>query len=69
MAIDTRRKRASVVNVARPWTPPAIVPDGSFTQADRQHIGWSYAGLAAEPPGGVVAEVFLLPLLGIGRVA
>ena len=53
MAVDTRRKRASVVSVGRPWLRPAIVPDGTLGQADRQTVANGYYGILAagvEPP-------------------
>jgi hypothetical protein len=51
MAIDTERKRKSIVSIGQRQVGPGVVPDGSFDQADRQAIGYSYAGIAAE--GGV----------------
>lgn len=58
MAIDSEQKRKSIATVATPWNGPSIVPSGSFDQADRQHIGWSYSGIAAATPGAFVFPIF-----------
>lgn len=50
MAIDTAQKRRSALGIGQPWmvVPPA--PDGSVsTQADRQHLAFSYSGILAGP--------------------
>lgn len=47
MPIDSAQKRKSAATVFNPWAPPAIVPGGSWTQADRQHSGWNYTGILA----------------------
>jgi hypothetical protein len=58
MAIDTRQKRASAMTVCTCWYPPAVQPDGSFDQADRQNIGWSYTGiLAGGPPVSAISQM------------
>lgn len=47
MAIDSKAKRISAINVACPWRallPPA---DGSISQSDRQHLAGIYGGIAA----------------------
>ena len=44
MAIDTQVKRQSAATVHNHWNGPSIVPSGSFDEADRIHIGWTYAG-------------------------
>lgn len=55
MAIDTRSKRASVLGVAIiALTLP--LSDGSVDQPDRQHVAFSYAGIAA---GAVVTDCFI----------
>ncbi len=51
MAIDSAVKRKSVAGVARPWRPGVVVPDGTIDSADRQAIGWSYAGISAASVG------------------
>lgn len=52
MAIDTERKRKSVVSVARFWHPPVVVPDGSFSVGDRAQIAHTYRGIAEPSEGG-----------------
>ena len=48
MAIDSEVKRKSVAGAGRPFRPGVVVPDGTIDNPDRQAIGWSYAGIAAE---------------------
>ncbi len=51
MAVDTRSKRASILGLCLiALTLP--LSDGSVDQPDRQHVAFSYAGIAA---GAVVA--------------
>ena len=46
MAVDTQNKRASCLTSALPFLGPlGADPDGSFIQADRQQMGWIYAGI------------------------
>jgi hypothetical protein len=47
MAVDTRNKRASCLTSALPVVvgPIGANPDGAFVQADRQQMGWIYAGI------------------------
>jgi hypothetical protein len=48
MAIDTRNKRASAVNVALPFGRVAPDPDASLAVApDRQQMGYVYAAALA----------------------
>lgn len=48
MAVDTFEKRLSVLDFGRPgWCLP--VADGSFDQADRQHLLGLYADISAHP--------------------
>jgi hypothetical protein len=54
MAIDSRRKRASVAALGLAFLGPSIVPDGSFVQADRQAIAHSYYGILA---GGAFVQI------------
>ena len=58
--LDTRSKRASSVNVLKPWTLALVLPDGAIGQADRQHSAWAYAGILAS--GGAA-----LPTVGNGE--
>lgn len=47
MAIDTRSKRASAVQVIAPWQLAPVLPDGTIGQLDRQHCVWVYSGILA----------------------
>jgi hypothetical protein len=48
MAIDTERKRKSVVAVSFYAMGPVVVPDGTLISADRQVIGYGYYGVKTE---------------------
>lgn len=52
MAIDTEAKRKSIAAIGIRQVGPVIVPDSTIAAADRQAIGYSYAGIAAASPGG-----------------
>lgn len=52
MAIDSEVKRKSIAAIGQRQAGVVIVPSGSFDQADRQAIGYSYSGILA---GGAVA--------------
>ena len=52
MAIDSRNKRSSAINVGSPWRGMLPAPDGTLNQADRQHVGLHYSGILA---GGAAA--------------
>jgi hypothetical protein len=54
MAIDTRSKRSSAVNVGSPWRSLYPAPDGTVAQADRQQIALLYSGILAAAPVIVV---------------
>jgi len=45
MAIDSRRKRASVASLGLLFLGASVVPDGSFAVGDRQAIASSYYGI------------------------
>lgn len=47
MALDTRDKRASAVNVSCPWRGLFPVGDGTVSQGDRQQTAFMFAGLLA----------------------
>lgn len=68
MAVDTEQKRKSVATVGTVWNPPTVVVDGSIDGADRQHIGWGYAGILVldylEPTGIASAEALGAVILG-----
>jgi hypothetical protein len=45
MAIDSERKRKSVVAISHYALGPVIVPDGTLISTDRQVIGYGYFGI------------------------
>jgi hypothetical protein len=47
VAIDSRSKRASAMGFGAAWLPPAVPPDGTIGQGDRQHVIWFYSGILA----------------------
>ncbi len=60
MAIDTAVKRKSLAAVPLPHMGPVIVPSGGLDQADRQAVGYGYAGILASgggPPAVVIPVV------------
>ncbi|TVL98674.1 MAG: hypothetical protein CV087_20815 [Candidatus Brocadia sp. WS118] len=48
MAIDSERKRKSVIAISHYAMGPVVVPDGTLISADRQVIGFGYYGVKAE---------------------
>lgn len=57
MAIDTRDKRASAIEVGLPWRGLLPVPDGGLNQGDRQQVAFMYRGVLAQsaaPSTGVL---------------
>jgi hypothetical protein len=52
--LDTTSKRASAVQLMKPWTISPPLPDGTIDQGDRQHIAATYSGILA---GTFVAPV------------
>ena len=64
MAIDTETKRKSIASIGAMFIGSVVVPTGSFDQADRQVIGYSYSGiLAGGGPSIVVTPYYYLNLL------
>lgn len=55
MAIDTRDKRSSAVNITLPWRGLYPAPDGALDQADRQHVALLYRGISAAAGGAPAA--------------
>jgi hypothetical protein len=45
MAIDSERKRKSIVAISHYALGPVIVPDGTLISTDRQVIGYGYFGI------------------------
>jgi len=57
MAIDTRDKRASALDLALPWRARWPNPDGSVNQGDRQQIASYYRGISAFLQAQLLATV------------
>lgn len=66
MAIDSEVKRKSIAAINLIPVGPMVVPSGSFSQADRQVIGYSYAGILADEPA-VESSFTTILKLAIGR--
>lgn len=49
MAIDTHRKKLSMIQLAKPFRQTMPVPDGSFAEGDRRHLIFLYFS-GIEPP-------------------
>ena len=45
MAIDTAAKRSSALDHEEPWQFGIPFPDGTISQADRQHLAFCYSGI------------------------
>ncbi len=50
--LDTRSKRASSVAWGLSFVAAPVLPDGTLDQGDRQHVAFTYSGIAA---GALVA--------------
>ena len=51
MAIDTTAKRSSALDHEEIWQFGIPFPDGTISQADRQHLAHSYSGILIETLG------------------
>lgn len=47
--MDTRSKRASSVNLLKPYAAALVLPDGDIDAGDRKHSAWDYAGELTAP--------------------
>lgn len=52
MALDTRERRSSAINVASPWRGLLPLPDNSVGQPDRPHVAFHYEGIPPSTTGG-----------------
>jgi len=52
--LDSRSKRASSVSILVPFVLAPPLPDGTISQADRQHIAWCFSGIMAAGAAAVV---------------
>ena len=50
--LNTRSKRASSVNLLKPYIVDLVLPDASIDQGDRQHSVWAYSGILAAGAAG-----------------
>ena len=50
--LDNRSKRASSVQIMMTPIMALPLPDGTISQADRQHIVWTYSGISSEVAAG-----------------
>jgi len=67
MAIDTKAKRASVVNnLARSTVPPP--PSGTIGAAARRHLAGLYAGLASSPAPPTTLAAYPDPFAATSRL-
>ena len=55
MALDTKQKRSSAIGINLPFVVLFPDPDGAVSQADRQDVGYSYAGILAA--GAVIGQI------------
>lgn len=53
--LDTRPKRASSVQMVLPFILSVVLPDGTISQADRQHIINTYSGILATSASSSIA--------------
>ena len=51
MAVDSRDKRSSAINVGSPWRGMLPTP-GAFTPLDKQHVAFMYRGITATGGSG-----------------
>lgn len=61
--LDTRSKRASSVQLLVPSLVAPPLPDNSISQADRQHIAWTYSGISSVAAAGAL---FTRMMMGYG---
>jgi hypothetical protein len=60
--IDTLSKRASIIQLLKPFSIILVIPDGTLDQGDQQHLIWLYSGILAVAVGG---QPYILRLHGI----
>ena len=63
MALDTRSKRASSVQVLMPYIIASVMPDGTLNQGDRQHIALSYSGILSGNVVTLTTERYIFSFL------
>jgi hypothetical protein len=66
MAIDTRNKRHSAINVGLPYRGVLPNPDAAITAPDRLTVAFLYNGIAADAPPAVTGAPYMVLLLGVG---
>ena len=63
--VSTVAGRKSSISFLKPWQPVAIPIDGSMTQADRQAVIWTYAGILTS----VIMATGVLSATFIGKIS
>ena len=70
MAIDTRQKRMSMLNMfgssLQPRNLPMFEADGTVDLDDKQHLLGLYSGIAFAAPGGVTVGLYYYTMLMAG---
>jgi len=64
MAVDTRNKRSSAVDVSSPWRTAMPAPNSTIDAQDRAHIAGYYALSEAISEGIVITARGRLAILG-----
>lgn len=59
MAVDTRRKRFSMMRLGDVWSPGLTTPDGTIDQGDRQTLLFGYAGILWGAPPDLPLRICL----------
>ena len=62
MAMDTKQKRMSALNLGKPWRGPLVdAPEAGFTQGNRQAADFFYSGILAAAPEAPSAVTWVPP--------
>ncbi|MDB4786214.1 hypothetical protein OAG36_00620 [bacterium] len=66
MAVDSKQKRFSAMNLRCPWRGPNIVPTGVASQAIRQASAFLYSGISATASASFDIICFTSEALAVG---
>lgn len=58
MAVDNRRKRFSMMSMARPWMRTLPTPDGTISNMDRLQLAYRYASTLTEAAVGPYKDLY-----------